>query len=76
MHESSMIYFTGTLSLPQGRWRENLTQTTTRECWDKNACSGGVADIRLTNVSSATDSYCAAAYKAPCTVTTVHAYLI
>jgi hypothetical protein len=52
---------TVTLSLSKGRWRESLTQNTTRECWNEKACSGGVA-----NNSSKTDGYCAAGYKGPC----------
>jgi predicted outer membrane repeat protein len=50
-----------TLPVMPGRWRENITQNTTRQCWNEKACSGGVA-----NDSSGTDSYCAAGYKGPC----------
>jgi predicted outer membrane repeat protein len=50
-----------TLPVIPGYWRESITQITTQECWNENACSGGVCNVRSTS-----DSYCAAGYKGPC----------
>jgi predicted outer membrane repeat protein len=48
-----------TLVLKPHFWRENLTVARSRECWNSDACIGGVA-VKSTN------EYCAAGYKGPC----------
>jgi hypothetical protein len=48
------------MPLVAGYWRENVTQTFTRECWNRGACIGGAA------VSGNTNDYCATGYQGPC----------
>jgi hypothetical protein len=67
--------YTGTLSLPRGHWRENMTQIYTRTCWNENACVGGIAAMSSSDLMGATtpasilaasNSYCARGYTGPC----------
>jgi hypothetical protein len=45
--------------LRTGHWRENLTVPRSRECWNVDACKGGVA-------LSSTDEYCSEGYTGNC----------
>jgi predicted outer membrane repeat protein len=71
-----------TLPVMPGRWRENITQLEARQCWNANACKGGVAKLNISTSTSTSralasaaataaatalsDSYCAEGYKGPC----------
>jgi predicted outer membrane repeat protein len=71
-----------TLPVMPGRWRESLTQLDARQCWNEDACKGGVAALNISTsaattraltsaastaaTTAASNSYCAPGYKGPC----------
>jgi hypothetical protein len=51
---------TATLQLAAGLWRPRLDSTIVFECYNADACAGGVA------LTSSTQDYCTAGYTGPC----------
>lgn len=53
-----------TLSLDRGYWRTSNTSTSIRDCYNAEACEGGVAE--MCGHVDCEDGYCAPGYTGPC----------